>query len=150
MSVRILIVDDHQIIRQGLQLLLAQEPDFDLVGEAADGEQAIAQADALTPDVVLMDVNMPGMNGIEATRLIKQKHPDMKVVVLSMFDDRHFIEAMQQAGASGYVVKEAAYELLVSAIREVMADNEAFPPDPGREPGGSDLHVTVHVGPSNS
>jgi DNA-binding NarL/FixJ family response regulator len=147
MAVKILIVDDHQIIRQGLKLLLAQEPDFEVVGEAADGHEAVAEAERLTPDVVLMDVNMPAMNGIEATRIIKQQHPAVKVIVLSMFDDQHFINAMQQVGASGYVVKEAAYELLVSAIREVLDDRQVFP-QPRADEGvttGSDLNVSLYM-----
>jgi DNA-binding NarL/FixJ family response regulator len=115
---RVLIVDDHQIMREGLAGLLQIEPDIEVVGQAADGEQAIAQALALRPDVVIMDINLgAGMDGIEATRRLLAAAPGSTVVGLSMHVDQDIVDAMLAAGAAAYVTKGGPPEDLVGAIR---------------------------------
>ena len=117
---RVLLADDHQILRQGLRTLLEREPDVRVVGEATDGREAVAQAAALRPDVVVMDLSMPGLNGIEATRRIVAAQPKTKVVGLSMHADRQYVRAMFEVGAAGYLLKNSAYEELLSALRVVV------------------------------
>lgn len=126
MSIRVLVADDHQIIRQGLKLLFNGAEDMELVGEAEDGRQAVELAHELSPDVVVMDIGMPEMDGLEATRLVRRDQPHTKVVGLSMHNDEAFVEGMKQAGAHGYVLKEAAFEELLQAIREVNDGRSYF------------------------
>jgi two-component system response regulator NreC len=115
--IRVLIADDHTIVRSGVRLLLDSEPDFQVVGEALDGSEAIRQAEVLHPDVVLMDIAMPGMDGMEATRQIKSRWPEINVLVLTMHrTDEYFFE-MLKAGASGYVLKGAHPSELIQAVR---------------------------------
>jgi len=117
--IRLLIADDHTLFRAGLRLLLEAEPDIEVVGEALDGAIAIELADSLRPNVVLMDIGMPGTNGLEATHAIKSRFPDMHVLVLTMHrSDEYFFE-MLKAGASGYVLKGAETAELINAIRDV-------------------------------
>ncbi len=118
-KLRVLIVDDHGIVRAGTRSLLEGQPDIEVVGEAAGGEEAIEKAKQLRPDLVLMDIAMPGMNGIEATRRIKEELPDTSVLVLSMHDDEEFFFPVLRAGASGYILKEAEPQELLYAIRTV-------------------------------
>ncbi|MFQ6057409.1 MAG: response regulator [Anaerolineae bacterium] len=118
-SIRVLVADDHAVLRAGLRLLLNAEPDMEVVGEAADGAEAVAQAVALKPDVVLMDITMPGMSGLEATRRIKAARPEAKVLALTMHDDQGYLRSLLEAGGSGYVLKKSADEELLSAIRIV-------------------------------
>lgn len=115
----ILLADDHRVVREGLRTLLSQEPDLSVVGEAADGHQVVEMARALRPDVVIMDIAMPTLNGIEAARLIVAENPAVRVVALSMYADRRFVTQILRAGAMGYVLKEAAFEELAHAIRTV-------------------------------
>ena len=122
MSVRILLADDHRIMRQGLRALLEKEADVEVSGEAEEGRTAVQLARKLKPDVVVMDVGMPDLNGIEATRQIKAEAPAAKVLALSMHADKRFVERMLTAGASGYVLKDDAFEELVGAIRTVAAN----------------------------
>lgn len=123
--IRILIADDHTIVRSGVQLLLEGEPDMEVVGEALTGDAAVEMAQSLQPDVILMDIAMPGLDGIEATRRIREKSPHIGILVLTMHrSDEHFF-AMLKAGASGYVLKAAETNELLSAIRSV-ARGEAF------------------------
>ncbi|MCY7283327.1 MAG: response regulator transcription factor [Cyanobacteria bacterium CAN_BIN43] len=117
--IRLLLVDDQSLICQGLQAVLAQEPDLKVVGFAGNGEAAIAQVTALQPDVVLMDIRMPVMNGIEATRLIVEQFPNTKVLVLSTFDDDRDIAQAMRAGAKGYLLKDMPAPELIEAIRLV-------------------------------
>lgn len=117
--IRLLLVDDQSLICQGLQAVLDQEPDLQVVGSAENGEAAIAQASALHPDVVLMDIRMPVMTGIEATRLIMEQLPDTKVLVLSTFDDDRDIAQAMRAGAKGYLLKDMPAPELIEAIRFV-------------------------------
>lgn len=124
-SIRILLVDDHKIVRDGLRSLLELESDMEVVAEAADGNAAIAQARAHTPDVVIMDIAMPGMNGIEATSHIVQELPQTKVIGLSMHADRRFKAEMEKAGASAYLRKDSAFESLARTIRAVAPNSRA-------------------------
>ncbi len=119
MSVRVLIVDDHKIVREGLRSLLAKEPDIEVVGEAESAYQAIDLAEEMRPDLVLMDIVMPGLNGIEATRLVLAKAPTVKVIALSMYSERQYVIEMLRAGACGYLLKDCALEQLGEAIRTV-------------------------------
>jgi DNA-binding NarL/FixJ family response regulator len=121
MKVRVLLADDHRLMRAGLRGLLVAEADFDVVGEADDGRQAVVLARDLSPDVVVMDVGMPDLNGIEATRQILAERPATRVVALSMHTDRRFVGEMMRAGAVAYLAKDCAYEELATAIRAVTA-----------------------------
>jgi DNA-binding NarL/FixJ family response regulator len=118
-KIRLLLVDDHAVLRAGLRALLNAEADMEVVGEAENGQQAVNMVHALRPDVVLMDVTMPGMNGIEATRRIKAMASDVRVLALTMHDDASYLRDILKAGGSGYVLKEAAGDELLSAIRAV-------------------------------
>jgi DNA-binding NarL/FixJ family response regulator len=118
-KLRVLIVDDHGIVRAGIKSLLDGQSDIEVAGEASGGEEAIEKAKELRPDLVLMDIAMPGMNGIEATRRIKEELPDTAVLVLSMHDDEEFFFPVLRAGASGYILKEAEPQELLYAIRTV-------------------------------
>src|SRR5215470_1046040 len=117
--IRLLLVDDQELLRQGLASLLSAEVGFDVVGQAGNGTQAVALAEALRPDVILMDVQMPVCNGIEATRQIHIRHPDMRILVLTTFDDDEYIVQIMEAGASGYLLKNSPVEHLAQAIRSV-------------------------------
>jgi len=121
-DIRIIIADDHQIVRQGLKVLIEKESDMQVVGEAEDGPSAVRMAKDLAPDVVIMDVKMPDLNGIEATRQILSETPNMKIIALSMYPDQRFVMNMLRSGARGYVLKDCAFEELVQAIRMVMAN----------------------------
>ena len=118
---RVLLVDDHRIVRDGLRNLLTREPWVEVVGEAADGLTAVDAALRLHPDLVIMDLTLPGLNGFETTRRIAVALPRTRVVILSMHSDHRFVEEAFAAGAAGFVVKEAAFDELVTAVREVLA-----------------------------
>jgi two-component system, NarL family, invasion response regulator UvrY len=119
--IKVLIVDDHQMVRFGTRRLLEDEPGLQIVGEASSGEEAIEAVDALNPQVVLMDVQMPGIGGLEATRRCLRIAPDVKVIALSMHDGEPFPSKLFEAGAKGYVSKRSDPEELILAIRKVMA-----------------------------
>lgn len=121
MSITILIADDHKIVREGLVALLSQHPHMQVVGEAENGRQAVQLAASRRPQVVVIDIGMPELNGIEATRQIIAEVPGVKVIALSMHSDKRFVKGMLKAGASGYLLKYCASEELVSAIHMVMA-----------------------------
>lgn len=123
--VKLLLVDDHPIVRSGLRMLFLSEPGMTIVGEASSGQEAIEAVQRLHPDVVIMDVSMPGMNGIEATRRIKAAHPETAVLALTMYEDEQYFFEMLNAGASGYIPKRAAPDDLVSAIK-VVAEGNVF------------------------
>lgn len=116
-ALRVLLVDDHKIVRQGLKALLAEAPDVEVVGEAGNGREAVDQASQLTPDVVVMDMAMPAMARSEATRQIKLRRPETRIVALSMFDNKRVANRMRQAGAAIYLLKTAPPEELLAAIR---------------------------------
>jgi len=141
-QIKVLLVDDHAILREGVHALLAREPDILVVGEAADGQEALEQVPRLKPDVVIMDIVMPNMNGLEATRLITERHPESKVLILSMYDDHEYVVQIIQAGASGYVLKRVVTEDLVRAIREVNAGESFLYPPIAAKLIGDYLRVT--------
>lgn len=123
MKVRLLLVDDHPIVRSGMRMLFQAESDLEIVGEADGGAEAIVAVQRLRPDVVIMDVAMPGMNGIEATRRIKEIAPETAVLALTMHEDEQYFFEMLKAGASGYIPKRAAPDDLVAAVRVVAQGN---------------------------
>lgn len=131
-KIRVLIVDDHAILREGIRFLLGAAGDIEVAGEAEDGQDAVEKVAALRPDVVLMDVAMPRMNGIDATRAIKATHPELPVLILSMHDSEEYILPILKAGASGYVLKRAAAQELVSALRAAVAGQTVLHPDVAR------------------
>ncbi len=118
-TLRIVLVEDQTILRQSLRVLVEAEPDLVVVGEADDGGEAVRQAELLRPDVVVMDVSMPQMDGVQATEAIRRAFPDVKVVILSVHETRGHVRRALQAGASGYVVKRSAAEVLIQALRAV-------------------------------
>ena len=132
-KIRILLAEDHTIVRQGLFALLKSEPDFEVVGEASDGFEAIEMAKKLLPDVVLMDIAMKNLNGIEATRKIKKLFPTMKVLVLTMYDNEEWIFQILKAGASGYLIKDSAMTELTSAIRTIYQGDSFLSPSISRK-----------------
>jgi DNA-binding NarL/FixJ family response regulator len=123
--IRLLLVDDQEMVRVGFRMILQAEPDLTIVGEAADGAAAVELARAAKPDVVLMDVRMPTMDGIEACRLIRDRHHDTRVMMLTTFDLHDYVHAALRAGASGFMLKDAPAEQLVDAIR-IVANGDAL------------------------
>jgi DNA-binding NarL/FixJ family response regulator len=128
LSVQILIADDHKLMREGLSSLLGQQPDIQVVAQANNGREAVQMTERYSPDVVVMDVSMPDLNGIDATRQIVSRRPRTKVIALSMHSDRQFVAEMFRAGASGYLLKDSAFEDLASAIRTVARDQTFIAP----------------------
>ena len=119
-KMRVLIADDHAIVREGLRSLLEVQSDIEVVGEARDGREVLTMAKGLRPDIILMDITMPGMNGLEATRLIRQEDPNVKILVLTMHEGDEYFFKLLDAGASGYLVKGCSSAELVSALRAVQ------------------------------
>jgi DNA-binding NarL/FixJ family response regulator len=129
MTIKLLLADDHAMVRRGLQVFLSTQNDIKLIGEAATGQETLAQVAALQPDVVLMDINMPGMSGIEATKQIKLSHPDVKVIILTSFSDQEHALPAIRAGAKGYLLKDIEPEDLVRAIINVNSGKVELHPD---------------------
>ena len=128
MTIRVLLADDHPVVRRGLAALLGTLPDFEVVGEAVDGEEAIREAQLTRPDVVLMDVRMPGTDGVAATRRLRETVPDTAVLVLTMYDDDATVFTAMRAGARGYLLKGAEQEEIADAIRAVVRGQAIFGP----------------------
>ena len=128
-KIRLLLADDHAIVRRGLQLYLKTQPDFELVGEAATGQEVLERVAELQPDIVLMDLHMPVVNGIEATRQIKASHPAVKVIVLTSFSDHDHVLPAVKAGARGYLLKDIEPDELAKSIRQVYAGKVELHPD---------------------
>jgi DNA-binding NarL/FixJ family response regulator/class 3 adenylate cyclase len=127
-TIRLLIADDHALFREGLRALFSALPDIEVVGEAPDGATAVTQVDTARPDVVLMDINMPGVNGIEATRRILSSHPQLGIIMVTMLEDDASVFAAMRAGARGYVLKGAHHDEILQAIRAVAAGQAVFGP----------------------
>jgi DNA-binding NarL/FixJ family response regulator len=132
--IRVMIVDDQGLLREGFRKLIELEPNLEVVGMAGDGEEALASvellsAEKMAPDIVLMDVRMPGMDGIEATRVFKERWPEIRIVILTTFDDRALIQAGLQAGAQGYILKDITAEQLASTIRVVAQGQVLLHPE---------------------
>ncbi len=116
-NIRILVVDDHAVVREGLRHMLGQEKDMELVGQGANSEEALFQVEILSPNIVLMDIKMPGMDGIELTRQVKQKYPSCNIIMLTLYDE--YLTQAMEAGAVGYLLKDIKREELAQAIRQV-------------------------------
>lgn len=129
MSIKVILVDDHQIMLQGLRALLDKQPDMEVIAEAGEGRTALRLARDLMPDVIILDVAMPDLNGMETARMITSEMPTIKIIALSMHSDRRFVVEMLKAGASGYLLKDCALEDLVRAIRVVMANQTYLSPE---------------------
>jgi len=127
-KIRILLADDHQLMRSGLRLLIEQQSDLTVVGEAADGREAVALAKSLRPDVAVMDISMPNLNGIEAAHQIIQSQPNVAVIVLSMHTDESYVLRALKAGAKGYLLKDSAEADLIAAVRAVARGKSFFSP----------------------
>ncbi len=127
--IRILLADDHSVVRSGLRSLFKTTREFSVVGEASDGDEAVKMAARLRPDVVILDISMPKMGGIEATRLIKQKCPDSGVLILTIHSSEEYIYEMMKAGANGYVLKDAEKQQIFNAVKTVAMAEPFFSPD---------------------
>ena len=126
--IRVLVADDHRLFRDGLRALLNSVPDLEVVGEAGDGEEVVAKAAVVRPDVILMDLQLPGLNGVEATRRILQSQPSVGVLVLTMFEDTDTVLAAMRAGARGYILKDTDEEALLRSVRAVASGEALFGP----------------------
>ena len=146
-KIRILLADDHVMVRQGTRELLEREEDMEVVAEASDGEEAVQLVCNMRPDVVIMDVAMPGLNGIDATRQVKALHPTTAVLVLTAYDDDQYVFALLEAGAAGYLLKEVPVEEVIKAIRAVHAGESVLHPVVARKVlDGFTRHATERTG----
>lgn len=131
MSIKIVLADDHQVLREGICSLLEKQGNIEVVAQAEDGRTAVRLVRDLQPDIVIMDIAMPDLNGIEATRQIRAESPDVKIIALSMHSDRRFVAEMLKAGASGYLLKNSAFQQLTNSIRTVMEGRNYLCPEIG-------------------
>jgi DNA-binding NarL/FixJ family response regulator len=143
MSIRIILADDHTMLREGLRALIEEQPAMTVIAMAEDGRSTVRLAEKLRPDIIVMDISMPGMNGMEATRQILAKDPGIKILALSMHTDRRFVVEMLSAGASGYLLKDCAFEELISALH-ALADKRTY-----LSPKISDVVVKDYAGRSS-
>jgi len=127
--IRILLADDHTVVRSGLSAVLAMQDDFKIVGEAGDGEEALRLCENLHPDVVLMDLLMPKLNGVAATKAIKERWPQIQVIALTSFKEKEYVEGALKAGASGYLLKNVSANELVDAVRRAVAGQPSLSPE---------------------
>jgi len=118
--IRVLLADDHQTVRDGLRMIVNAEPDMEVIGEAADGHEVLERAKVLKPDVIIMDISMPGLNGLNATRKLKEVRPEIEIIALSRHNESGYVHELLKAGASGYVLKQSSSEELIRAIRAVV------------------------------
>lgn len=132
-KIRVLLADDHAVLRDGLRSLLNLQDDIEVVGEAGDGQAALEMVRQLCPDVVVMDIAMPVMDGLEATRWLKQEHPETRVLILTQHDNREYVFSLLQAGAAGYVLKKSGGAEVAAAIRSVFREGAFLPPGIARE-----------------
>ena len=146
MSIKIVVADNHGIMREGLRLLIEQQDDMEMIDEAADGREAVELVRQLKPNVVLMDVSMPELNGIEATRQIVKENPNTSVLALSAYSNEHFVTDMLKAGASGYILKDSLASELIQAINVVMAGQRYLCP----KVTGIVVDDYIHAGESKS
>jgi DNA-binding NarL/FixJ family response regulator len=128
-AIKVLIVDDHNLVREGLKAVFDQGDEVQVVGEAGSGDEALELVEKVKPDVVLMDISMPGMNGIQATKLIRERHPDAKIVMLTMLDQEGYVYEAVKAGATGYMLKNTSSDDLVHAIQTVYEGKALLHPD---------------------
>lgn len=147
---RLILVDDHELMREGLKLLIARQPDMEVVGEAGDGETAVALAQELKPDVVLMDVSMPEMNGYKATMKLKQACPEINILALTRHSEEGYLQQLLEAGAKGYVLKKSASKMLIEAIRAVVAGGTFIDPKVAEKVVGGYVHRRTMRGESLS
>jgi DNA-binding NarL/FixJ family response regulator len=129
MATTVLIADDHQLFREGLVNLISSAPDVEVIAEAKDGREATEKAKKIKPDIVLIDIGMPVMNGIEATRIIKKDNPGTKVIAVSMHSDRQFVKGALESGADGYLLKNCTYRQLIDAIQSVISGKKYLSDD---------------------
>ncbi|MEZ7172137.1 response regulator [Sporosarcina sp. OR05] len=128
MSIRVLIVDDHHVVRKGLVFFFRTQQDLDIVGEASNGKEAVQLANSLKPDIILMDLVMPEMDGIEATKIIKQEHPEIKIMMLTSFSDQDHVILALEAGAAGFQLKDIQPDELVTVLKKMMnGENQLHP-----------------------
>ena len=142
--IKVVLADDHAIVREGTRELIQREPDLEVIGEASDGAEAVALAEKLAPDVVIMDISMPGVNGIEATRLIKKVRPTTAVLILTAYDSEQYIMAILEAGAAGYLLKSVRGQELIEAIRSVFAGESVLQPATTRRVIDQLISRTMH------
>jgi NarL family two-component system response regulator LiaR len=128
-QIRILLADDHTVVRSGLSAVLAMQDDFKIVGEAGDGEEAVRLCESLQPDVVLMDLLMPKIDGVTATRTIKERWPKIQIIALTSFKEKEYVEGALKAGASGYLLKNVSADELVAAVRRAIAGQPSLSPE---------------------
>ena len=128
-SIRVIIVDDHTVVRSGLRAVLDVSEGIELVGEAGDGEEAVKICESLQPDVILMDLQMPKMDGVEATRIIHEKWPQIHIIALTSYKEKEYVEGVLKAGATSYLLKNVSAEELVSAIKKVVLDQPSLSPE---------------------
>src|SRR6266513_2335448 len=128
LTIRVLIADDHSLVRQGLRRYLDMAEDIDVVGEASNGEEALAMVEKEQPDIVLLDIRMPGVDGLEAARMIRERFPDVGAIMLTAYDDRQFVVEAVRAGARGYVLKARDAEHLIQTVRLVAGGNMVIDP----------------------
>jgi len=129
MPIKVMIVDDHNLVREGLKAVFSQGDEIEVIGEAGSGEEAIEMVNKVKPDVILMDISMPGINGIQATKLIRDKNPDAKIVILTMLDQEGYVYEAIKAGATGYMLKSTSSDELVKAIQTVNEGKALLHPD---------------------
>jgi two-component system response regulator NreC len=147
---KILLADDHNVLRKGLRRILEEQSDLEVVGEASDGREAVSLTASLHPDVVVMDIGMPLMNGLEATRQILQRNPKLNVLILSMYSDENYVVQVLRAGARGYLLKDTAEEDLIHAVRAVAQGQPFFSPKIAQLLLGEGMQKMRHEGAEDS